>query len=107
MMFETMEIKRFSFGTVYKILAIASGFSMVPISVLMGLFAFFGAETIVWNGQHLTGLMGLIASPFVGIMLALIFTGFLGTLFACGLWLYSKFRPLEIEFQKSEFQKYS
>lgn len=99
-MFETIEIKRFSFGTVYKILAIASGFSMVPISVLMGLFAFFGAETIVWNGQHLTGLMGLIASPFVGIMLALIFTGFLGTLFACGLWLYSKVRPLHIEYQK-------
>jgi phosphate/sulfate permease len=100
MMFETLEIKRFSFGTVYKILAIASGFSMVPASILMGLFAFFGAETIVWNGRHLTGLMGLIASPFVGIMLAAIFTGFLGTLFACGLWLYSKLRPLSIEFEK-------
>ena len=99
-MFETTKIRRFSFGTVYKILAIASGCSMVPLSLIMGLFAFFGAETIVWNGQHLTGLMGLIASPFVGIMLALIFTGFLGTLFACGLWLYSKFSTLEIEFQK-------
>jgi hypothetical protein len=99
-MFETTTIRRFSFGTVYKILAIASAFSMVPLSVIMGLFAFFGAETIVWNGQHLTGLMGLIASPFVGLMLALIFTGFLGTLFACGLWLYSKFRTLEIHIQR-------
>lgn len=99
-MFETTEIKRFSFGTVYKILAIASTCSLVPVSILMGLFAFFGAETIVWNGQHLTGLMGLIASPFVGIMLALIFTGFLGTLFACGLWLYSKFGTLHIAYQK-------
>ena len=99
-MFETLEIRRFSFGTIYKILAIASSFSLVPVAVLMGLFAFFGAPTIVWNGQHLTGLMGLIASPFVGIMLALIFTGFLGTLFACGLWLYSKFGSLEIEYQK-------
>jgi len=99
-MFETLEIRRFSFGTIYKILAIASSFSLVPVAVLMGLFAFFGAPTIVWNGQHLTGLMGLIASPFVGIMLALIFTGFLGTLFACGLWLYSKFSSLEIEYQK-------
>jgi hypothetical protein len=99
-MFETTTIRRFSFGTVYKILAIASGFSMVPLSMIMGLFAFFGAETIVWNGQHLTGLMGLIASPFVGLMLALIFTGFLGTLFACGLWLYSKFSTLEIDIQR-------
>lgn len=99
-MFETLQIKRFSFGTVYKILFVAAIFSMVPLSVLMGLFAFFGAETIVWNGQHLTGLMGLIASPFVGIMLALIFTGFLGTLFACGLWLYSKVRPLSLQFQR-------
>lgn len=97
-MFETLKITRFSFGTVYKILAIASLFSMVPLSVLMGLFAFFGAETIVWNGQHLTGLMGLIVSPLVGFMLALIFTGFLGTLFACGLWFYALFRPLEIEY---------
>lgn len=46
-MFEVLEIKRFSFGTIYKILAIASGFSMVPLSILMGLCAFFGAETIV------------------------------------------------------------
>ena len=99
-MFETTTITRFSFGTVYKILAIASSFSLVPLSVLMGLFAFFGAETIVWNGQHLTGLMGLIASPFVGLILSLIFTGFLGTLFACGLWLHSKLRPLHITFQK-------
>jgi len=99
-MFEILEIKRLSFGTVYKILAIASGFSLVPLSILMGLFAFFGAETIVWNGQHLTGMRGLVASPLVGVALSLIFTGFLGTLFACGLWLYSKFRPLEIEYQK-------
>jgi len=100
MMFETLQIQRFSFGTVYKILFLASTFSMVPLAILMGLFAFFGAETIVWNGQHLTGLMGLIASPFVGIMMALIFTGFLGTLFACGLWLYSKFRPLHLSYIK-------
>ncbi len=99
-MFESTTIRRFSFGTVYKILAIASCFSMVPLSIIMGLFAFFGAETIVWNGQHLTGLMGLIASPFVGLMLALIFTGFLGTLFACGLWFYSKFSTLELEVLK-------
>ena len=99
-MFEIIEIRRFSFASVYKILAIASGCSMVPLAVMMGLFAFFGAPTIVWNGQHLTGLMGLIASPFVGIMLALIFTGFLGTLFACGLWLYSKFGSMEIEYEK-------
>jgi len=99
-MFEVLEIKRFSFGTIYKILAIASGFSMVPLSILMGLCAFFGAETIVWNGQHLTGMRGLVVSPLVGVVLSLIFTGFLGTLFACGLWLYSKFRPLEIEFRK-------
>lgn len=99
-MFEVLEIKRLSFGTVYKILAIASGFSLVPLSIMMGLFAFFGAETIVWNGQHLTGMHGLLASPLVGVVLSLIFTGFLGTLFACGLWLYSKFRPLEIEYQK-------
>ena len=99
-MFEILEIKRLSFGTVYKILAIASGFSLVPLSILMGLFAFFGAETIVWNGQHLTGMRGLVASPLVGVALSLIFTGFLGTLFACGLWLYSKLRPLEIEYQK-------
>lgn len=100
MMFETLQIQRFSFGTVYKVLFIAATFSMVPLAILMGLFAFFGAETIVWNGQHLTGLMGLIASPFVGIMMALIFTGFLGTLFACGLWLYSKFRPLQLSYTR-------
>jgi hypothetical protein len=91
-------ITRLSAKTVYKLFLIAFVFSIVPFSVLMGIFSVFGAGTVKWNGEAIVGIKGLIASPFIGLFLACIFTGMLGTLSLFGLWLYSKFRPLKICF---------
>lgn len=95
-MFESITVQRFSVGSIYKLLAIGSGCSLIPFCILMGCFALFGAGTVNWNGQSLTGIDGLVAALFTGVFLAALITGFFGTMLAIGLWLYSRFRPLKL-----------
>ncbi|WP_189458904.1 hypothetical protein [Jeongeupia chitinilytica] len=99
-MFQKISIQRLSVGSVFKLLAIGVVFSFIPFSVLMGVFAFFGASTVHWNGQSLTGITGLLASPFVGLFVAFLFTAFVGAMCVFGLWLYSKFMPIELAFKE-------
>jgi hypothetical protein len=77
-------------------MAIGLGCSMVPLFTILGVLAAFGAQTVNWNGQPLTGLSGLAASPLIGLRLAGIGTVFLGSACALGLWLYSFIRPMRI-----------
>jgi len=95
-MFESIKIQRLSITSVYKLVAIGATFSLVPFSVLMGVLSLFGAQTITWDGKHLIGHDGLIASPFIGLFLSGFITLFFGTLCAIGLWLYSLWRPLSL-----------
>jgi hypothetical protein len=63
---------------------------------LAGFFALFGASTVTWNQQPVTGVTGLLASLFIGLFIAAMFTMFLSSCMAFGLWLYSKFQPLKL-----------
>ncbi|HWU35878.1 MAG TPA: hypothetical protein VN023_11640 [Methylovorus sp.] len=96
-MYESITTKKLSTGSTFKIIAIGTLCSMIPISIFMGVFALFGANTVSWNGKPITGLTGLAASPFIGLFISLVFTGILGTLVAFGLWIFSKFSTIEIE----------
>lgn len=93
-MVERLEVKRLTTGTVFKILGIGYACSLIPFSLLMGIFSFFGAGTVTWNGQPLTGIVGLVAAPFIGVFLALLFAGLFGLFLAFGLWIFSRFRSL-------------
>ena len=95
-MFESITFRRLSAGSVYKLLAIGWICSLLPFSVLMGVLSLFGAETINWNGRQLTGVAGLIASPFVGLFVIALFVALFGSMCAFGLWVYSKVRPLQV-----------
>lgn len=95
-MFEEIAVQRISAGTLFKLTVVGIGFSFIPFSVLMGVLALFGAATISVNHQPLTGLAGLLASPFVGLGLTVVFTLFVGTFMMLGLWLYSTIRPLTL-----------
>lgn len=91
-----VEIKRVPFTSAFKLAAIGFCFSLIPFATLMGCFALFGFHTVKWNGEPVVGLHGLLASPFIGLFLALFFSAFLGTMMAVGLWIYSFFEPLRI-----------
>lgn len=92
-----LHIRRLCTGSVFRIVATGAFFSIVPFAALMGIFALFGFGTITWNNEPVTGLTGLVASPFIGAFVAAIFTGFFGVLFSFGLWLYSKIKPLHLK----------
>lgn len=100
-MIEKIEIKRLATGTIFKILIFGSLFSIVPFSMLMGVLSLFGATTVSWNGQPLTGVTGLIASPFIGVFIALLFSGIFGLFISAGLWVYSRFKPMVLHYWKS------
>ena len=57
-MFEHITVQRVSVGSLFKLLAIGTSLSHVPLPFLAGAFAFFGASTVHWNGQTLTSVAG-------------------------------------------------
>lgn len=95
-MYREISIQRLSAGSIFKLVAIGLFGTIIPFSALMGIPALFGAQTVTWNRTAITGLAGLLASPFIGAFLALLLTIFLGCSMAFGLWVYSKFRPLAL-----------
>ena len=95
-MYETVTIKKLSTGSIFKLIAVGLLCSVIPLSVFFGFFALFGASTVTWNRQPITGFSGLAASPFIGLFVSLVFTAFLGSLVAFGLWIFSKFNSLQI-----------
>lgn len=101
-MFTEIKVQRLSAGTVFKLAAIGLACSFLPICVFFGVLAAFGAQTITWNGQHLTGLSGLAMSPVIGLMITGIGTLLLGSACAFGLWLYSLVRPMSILVKSAE-----
>jgi branched-subunit amino acid ABC-type transport system permease component len=104
-MFKEITVNRVSAGTLFKLVAIGLSITFILFSVLMGCFALFGAHTVTWNKHPLTGFSGLVASPFIGILIAVIFTIFLGSCMAFGLWLYSKFKPLTLLVRVSDAEQ--
>lgn len=95
-MYRELSIQRLSAGTVFKLVAIGLGSCLLPLCLVFGAFAAFGAGTVAWNGRHLHGIGGLLASPLIGLMLTGIGTLVLGSACAAGLWLYSFARPIRI-----------
>lgn len=95
-MFTEITIQRLSAGTIYKLAALGIACSVLPLCIFFGVLAAFGAQTIAWNGQHLTGFWGLAMSPVVGLMITGMGTLFVGSACAIGLWLYSFIRPMSI-----------
>ena len=99
-MYETVTIHKLSTGSIFKLIAVGSLCSVIPLSIFFGFFALFGASTITWNNQPITGFTGLAASPFIGLLVSIICTAFLGLLVAFGLWIFSKFSPIQIDIKR-------
>lgn len=95
-MFTEMTIQRLSAGTVFKLAAIGLACTFLPLCIFFGVLASFGAPTITWNGQQLTGVSGLTMSPVIGLMITCFGTLFLGSACSFGLWIYSLVRPMSI-----------
>lgn len=72
------QIEQLSTATIFKWIFLCAAGLCVPYYLLMGLLALFGWETVSWNGRPLTGFLGLIAGPFLGVFAAVILTVAIG-----------------------------
>ena len=92
----TLSIRRLGTGSVFRLAAIGFSCSLIPFALLMGVFAlsdFIGQlESPANHGSE-----GIVASPFIGLFLAVLFTGLYGAFLSLGLWIYSKIRPLTLQ----------
>ncbi len=88
--------KGISFLSLFKLFFIGLLLSIGPVIIILGIFAFFGFETIMWNRQAVTGFDGLLAS----IGMAPLFAAVMGVLMTCiiglGLWIYTRFFSLRV-----------
>lgn len=94
--------KKISKKSLFKILFIGLTSGLSFFTILCGIAALFGAETITWNGAHKTGFEGLLYSLFMGPLMGLIFACVMWIFITPGLWLYSFFRPLKVSFKGCE-----
>lgn len=99
---ESLNIKRLSAGTVYKLIGLGALAGFLPVFLLMGIMGYFDLATVSWNHQPVTGLKAIFVSPLMGVFMALIFTALFGSIVALGLWLFSFVRPINIMYFKSE-----
>ena len=97
-MYKSLTIQQLTTATVFKLVAIGSLFSCVPVFFVMSLLSAMGNSTMQWNGQALTGIRALLLSPFIGLVVAFMTTVFVGTLLALGLWIFSLIRPVELQY---------
>ncbi len=95
---EVIKVERLRAGALFKLIFIGNILFFVAFSALMGILSFFGAATVTWNDQPVTGVAGLISAPFIGVFIALILSAFQWIFMFTGLWLYSKFRNIELEY---------
>ncbi len=91
--------KKLTKGSVFKIyfLGLAGGFFV--LFLIFGISAIFGAETVKWEGQPITGFMGLVTAMLMWPFFSFFFAGFMWLISILGLWLYSLIRPITISFK--------
>lgn len=93
--------KKISKKSLFKILFIGFTTGLTIFSLLCGIAAIFGAETIQWNGIYRTGIEGLIYSIFMGPVLGIVFSCVIWLFIVPGLWIYSFFQPLKVSFKNT------
>jgi len=97
-----VEIARLSAGSVLKLVGIGLLCSLLPFTIIAGCTAYFGLNSLMWNGEPITGSAALFAAPFIGLFLVALFTMILGTSMAFGLWVYSFIGSIEISYRLPE-----
>jgi hypothetical protein len=95
-----LTVRRLSTPTVYCLFFVGLLCGALPIFLMLGVLSYFGISTLTWNDKPLTGVSALLGGPFIGLFIALLGTAFFGTIAAVGLWIYSKFSTLKIQYEE-------
>lgn len=97
--FMQIEARKISKASLFRLIALGLGCGFLVFFTLCGIASIFGAETVRWNGESVTGIMGLIAAFLMWPVFSLLFTLFIWLVSIFGLWVYSFFGTLKFEFR--------
>ncbi len=100
---KVLRVKKISAGTVYKMVAIGLGTLFVVFGVISGIMGVMGVDTgLTFNNQPVTGIKAIVIAPLFSLIGALIMTAIFGSMVVLGLWIYSFFKPLKIEYEDAK-----
>ncbi|WP_312951458.1 hypothetical protein [Superficieibacter sp.] len=89
--------KRVKASVIYRLMLIGLGIPMFIFSLICGLLGMFGYNMVNWNNETVHGVLALPIALLSGLFISVFFTLFLGTICCVGLWIYSRFRPLQVK----------
>ncbi len=76
-----------------KLLFISNVMLWIPFGLIFGIAALFGAKTVTWNQEHVTGIGGLLLALALTAFLCFLGTAVTGLMTYLGLRLYTAVRP--------------
>ncbi len=94
--------KKLKKKSLFKLILASSFIPMGLFFLLCGIASVFGAETVEVNNQPLTGIKGFLAALSMYPFFVLFFSAFIWIGGALGLWMYSWFWKVELEFVDGE-----
>lgn len=92
-----VSIKRVKASVIYRLMLIGLAVPMLIFSLFCGVMGIFGYDMVKWNNESIHGILALPVALFSGLMVTVFFTAFLGSIICLGLWIYSRFRPLQVK----------
>ena len=95
---QVLLVHKMKIGTIYKLIFIGLVVPAIPLGVVSGVCAFLGSDSVKWNNESIHGIGALFAGPAIGVFIALLIAGMLGSVTSLGLWLFSLARPISIRF---------
>ncbi|MDQ2077738.1 GNAT family N-acetyltransferase [Marinimicrobium sp. ABcell2] len=93
-----LDIARMRGASIFKLTLMGSVMGCTLIMSVFGVGALFGLEILQWNEQYVTGIKGLVASPFIGAFVGLLFGVFSAVFVYVGLRFYSLFSGISLEY---------
>ena len=95
---QTLTVARLRGATLFKLILLGSTIGGTLITFALGFFALFGVEILYWNGRPVTGITGLVSSPFLGAFLGFLLGVFCAAFSYVGLRVYALFRNVTLEY---------
>jgi len=89
-------------GSLFKLLIIGHSATLLLFTLICSVASVFGKLTVKMNGEPVTGIVGLIAALVLYSFFCISFSAVLWVIHATGLWIYSIFWRIELEFVDAE-----
>ena len=92
---------RLKYLSVWKMSTVGLLLVLVPLTIFLSILAFFGINTIMWDGRFLYGVEALYTGLPLGLALDFLIILFLSPFLSLNLWIYLLFFPMKIIYSES------